>query len=211
VALESLRADPAAMPTNRSSRFRLAIWTAGFLVIAGAVGTGVAYALGCFDSDPRLAEVRQLQSKLVDHASKPGQDNKEKLAVLGDLFKKVGSLPPDLRKAAGEGFRQVIIQHVNDVLAMPPDMQTAQLDKDIDFMRAVEQEIAKRRADAQASQNPSGTGPSGNGSAADRAARRNQMLSSVPADTRAQWTTYMQLMQARASQRGVSLSGFGSH
>jgi hypothetical protein len=192
------------MRANRSFRLRIAILGTALLAAIAVVGVGVAYALGCFDTDTRLVEVRQLQAKLIDHAPKSGQDNKEKLAVLGDLFKKVSSLPPDLRKAAGDGFRQVIIQHVNDVLAMPPDMQTAQLDKDIDFMRAVEQEIAQRRADSQTGQNPSGTG-----SAADRAARHNQMLSSVPADTRAQWTTYMQLMQARASQRGVSLSGFG--
>ncbi|HEV2972273.1 MAG TPA: hypothetical protein VGY55_20025 [Pirellulales bacterium] len=204
-----MSAQSATLTANRTTRRRLAIWTAGSLVALGAVGAGVAYALGCFDANPRLAEVRQLQAKLADHTPQSGQDNKEKLAVLGDLFKKVSNLPPDLRKAAGAGFQQVIIQHVTDVLAMPPDMQTAQLDKDIDFALAIQQEIAKRRADAQAGQNTSGAGPTGNGSAADRAARRNQMLSSVPADVRAQWTTYTQLMQARASQRGVSLPGFG--
>jgi hypothetical protein len=199
------------MRANRLFKLRIAIWCIALLTVIGVVGVGVAYAMGCFDPDTRLSEVRQLQAKLVDHAPVSGQDNKEKIAVLGDLFKKVSRLPPDLRKAAGEGFRQVIMQHVSDVLAMPPDQQTAQLDKDIDFAVSVEQEIAKRRADAQAGQNPGGAGPGGNGSPADRAARRNQMLSSVPAEVRAQWTTYMQLMQARASQRGVSLSGFGPH
>jgi hypothetical protein len=199
------------MLASRSNRFRIAIRCAGLMLAIGISGVGVAYALGCFDADPRLSEVRDLQSKLIDRAAQPGSDVKERVAVLGDLFKKVSSLPPDLRKAAGAGFQEAMVQHVHDVLAMPADEQAAQLDKDIDFAVAIQQEIAKHRAEMQASQNSGGAPSGGNRptSAADRAARRNQMLSSVPASVRAQWTTYMQLMQVRATERGVTLSGLG--
>lgn len=52
---------------------------------------------------------------------------------------------------------------------------------------------------------PPGMGPGPMGSDAQRAAFRNQMLSSIPADTRASFQTYVQLFQARAVQRGINL------
>ena len=52
---------------------------------------------------------------------------------------------------------------------------------------------------------PPGFGGGPMGTDAQRAAFHNQLLSSIPADTRASFHTYVQLFQARAFQRGVNL------
>src|SRR5947199_387651 len=44
-----------------------------------------------------------------------------------------------------------------------------------------------------------------------RNAFRNQMLSSIPADSRAQFQNYRQFMQARAIQRGINSPWGGPH
>ena len=200
-------------------------------------GVGIAYALGYFDAanDPRIVEIHQLQKKITIAAAKPGKaDNRQRFAVIGDLFKKSIALPPSLRKLARAGFQSMAFNRMKQVLAMPHDQQVAALDSDIDLLLMIQKEIEKRRDEARqakkdaantanngqanstAGQTSGAGGTAGNGSrypraatAADRAARHNRMLSSIPAEDRAAWSTYRQMLQARAAQRNIPLPFMG--
>jgi hypothetical protein len=108
---------------------------------------------------------------------------------------------------------------IKKVLAMAPADLIKALDKDIDDMMKREKErqaqAAKNGGNAQNGQgNGRGGGPGGGQN--QSTARRDQMLSSRPAESRADRTisremrqAYNEMLQGRASQRGITLSSGG--
>lgn len=125
------------------------------------------------------------------------------------------------------------LKQMKDILAMPEKDRLAALDKEIDAtaerMKKRQEEMAKNEAanqgkDQAANGKPGdgaatggqtgqagGRGPGGWGQMTDAQARqmRNTRLSSTPADSRATFSTFRQLMQARALQKGTSLPQWG--
>jgi len=104
---------------------------------------------------------------------------------------------------------------IKKILAMKPADQLKELDKDIDDM-------LKRQAQngQNGAQNGGGNGGRGGGFGGrdpnQSTARRDRMLSSIPAESRANRTigrelhqAYNEMLQVRATQRGVTIGGGG--
>jgi hypothetical protein len=130
-----------------------------------------------------------------------------------DVGEKIRSLPEDLRRPLGEQMQKMMTQHINRVMAMAPAEQAAAMDKDIELIQMMSQEVEKRRAEKAAQQ---GDKTGGRGDPNQSNAGRNRMLSSIPADQRANWSNNRQLFQAyqvmlqnRAAQRGIAFPAIG--
>jgi hypothetical protein len=196
------------MKASRSSKKRLLAWSAAILCGLALLIVGTAYACGYFDPDPRLDEIHALQAKLMEGGLKPEKLlDRKNWDLIGQIQKKVESLPPDLRKQVQtEGrsqFEAIIDDHIKQVLAMSPADRQAQLDKDLALM----QMMSLFRP--QGATNAAAPRPQNQLSDSDRTKMRNRYLSSVPAASRAARLTYFQLLQARATSRGIALPNMG--
>jgi hypothetical protein len=176
-----------------------------------------AWFTGLIGPDPRLSEIRDLQAKLAD-PSLPEQDRR---AAFGEMRKKMGELPEDLRQKMRQGGGPpgmgpgMGLKHMKDVLAMSDADRNAALDKeikaDLDGMKRFE-DMAKQAQSAGGGATPNGPGggprgPGGPGGAPNQ--WRNRWLSQTPADQRATMGVYRQLKQARATQTGTPLPQWG--
>jgi hypothetical protein len=166
------------------------------------VGLGVAWAAGLFSSDPRIAEIEDLQAKMAD----PSLSEKDRRAVMGEMFQKMGALPEDMRvKVFQSGpptaMMEGQVKHIGEVLAMPPDKQIAELDREID--RAVNMSKGQGGPPRAGGQGPGGPDPGGPGQSPN--AGLNRIRSSIPVDARAQFNIWRQLVKARAIQRGITM------
>jgi len=164
------------------------------------VGLGVAWAAGWFSSDPRIVEIKDLQAKMAD----PSLSDKDRRAVMGEVFQKMRALPEDARAKLFEpgppkAMMKGLVKHISEVLAMPPDKQVAELDKEID--RAVKMSNGQGGPPRAGGQGPGGQGGPGQSPNAGL----NRLRSSIPADARAQFNIWRQLMQVRANQRGITM------
>jgi hypothetical protein len=168
------------------------------------IGVGVAWAFGYFDSDPRLAELRKLGEKMMD----PKLADKDRFALMGEAMKKMQELPPDMQKKVreerGQQMGNMMSQHIKDALALPPDKLMAEIDKDLDRMQEMRKYFQPQNK-ASGPGGPGGRPPGGGPGGPGGQNGRNSFLSRVPADARAQWTIWGQLVQSRASQRGISM------
>jgi hypothetical protein len=197
------------MSASRSKSLRILAWTfAGIAVF----GVGVAYALGCFDPNPKIAVQQELTTKLT--AVGEESDNRQRLSLMKDVGEKIRSLPEELRRPLGEQMQKMMTQHINRVMAMAPAEQAAAMDKDIELIQMMSKEVEKRRAEKAAQQGDKSGG--GRGDPNQSNAGRNRMLSSIPADQRANWSNNRQLFQAyqvmlqnRATQRGIAFPAIG--
>lgn len=200
------------MSESRSKSLRVLAWTFAGIVVVGAFGVGVAYALGCFDPNPKIAVQQELTTKLTAVGEK--LDNRQRLSVMKDVGEKIRSLPEELRRPLGEQMQKMMTQHINSVMAMAPAEQAAAMDKDIELIQMMSKEVEKRRAEKAAQQGDKSGG--GRGDPNQSNAGRNRMLSSMPADQRANWSNNRQLFQAyqvmlqnRATQRGIAFPAIG--
>jgi hypothetical protein len=205
----------------RDGRFKTVRFAARPVVgifFLGAFGVGVAYAFGYFDSDRKADPVkRELTSNPPNQAAtRETADNRQRLSRVEDTGDKIRLLPEELRRPFGGQMQKMVLQHITSVMAMPPSEQAAAMDKDIELMQAMSKEFAKRRAEREAAQKDDKTAAAGSVDSSHPNAGRNRILSSVPADQRANWSNNRQLFQAyqamlqnRATQRGISLPTFG--
>ncbi|HEV3415746.1 MAG TPA: hypothetical protein VG056_03000 [Pirellulales bacterium] len=175
------------------------------------MGVGVAWAFGYFDSDPRLAEMRELRDKMFD----PKTPEKDRFAMMGEAMKKMQALPPDLQEKLMRERppRMMSMGGPRVDLTLPPDKLMAEVDKSLDQMQE-RQKMFEQMRKAAAANGPGGPPPGGPpgggpGGPAGRQNWRNTFLSSVPADSRAQMTIWRELMQTRAAQRGITMPGWG--
>ena len=138
-----------------------------------------------------------------------------------DIGEKIRSLPKDLQRPLMEQGKKMVEQHMKDIINMPPEEQTAAIDKDLDLIQMMMKEGEKRRAEHDAA-NPSGKTDGTSADAKPAAGspgsndaggpprgpmNHNQMLSSTTGETRAQWHHYMELLHTRAVERGMSFPG----
>jgi hypothetical protein len=191
------------MPKQRSKK-RWAILAAIMLLL----GAGIAYAMGFIGPHKSMAALRE---KLKD----PTLSEDDRRAVWQQMRQQRGAGDAGSRRDFG-GRRGGGDDRVKKFFAMAPADQLKELDKDID-------EMAKRAAkDGQNGNNPTangnggGNGRGGGGGGGrdpnQANAGRNRMLSSIPADSRANRTigremrqAYNEMLQGRAGQRGISL------
>jgi hypothetical protein len=195
----SARPHVSRMPKQRSKK-RWAILAAIMLLL----GAGIAYAMGFLGPHKSLADLRE---KLKD----PNISEDDRRAVWQQMRQQRGSGDLASRRDFG-GRRGGGDDRVKKFFAMSPADQLKELDKDID-------EMMKRAAkDGQNGNTPNGNGGgNGRGGGGGRDpnqanAGRNRMLSSIPADSRANRTigremrqAYNEMLQGRANQRGVSV------
>jgi hypothetical protein len=186
---------------NRMTRGRWAALISVLLI----VGLGAAWLMGLFGFESRLAELSDQRARIAD---KSLSDN-DRRAIFDEMRKKWQALPEDVRQKAMQNAGPRMMMNrgpkVSEVLAMPVDKRNAALDKQIDDMLKRQAEMAKN-GQGQAGGPPAGFQPPNQGQMNQW---RNRMLSSIPADSRASFGIYRQLMQARAEQRGITLPGPG--
>jgi hypothetical protein len=170
-------------------------------------GAGLVWVIGHFWKDTRMADVIELREKLLD----PSLSAEDRQSIQDQVHRRMQSLMPELQKQAADGgmvFLKLMIGHMSQVLALPDDKRMAAVDRDLDTMSKM---FGGGKDGGDRSGQAKGTsGWAGRQSTdAQRSAFRNQMLSSIPADSRAQFQIYTQLMQARAIQRGINMPGGG--
>ena len=195
----------AAQKSQRATGKRTAKrgWINGAIAAVAIVGLGI-WIVAHFGRDTRMSELADLRAKLLDPSLSP-QDRQDTQDEIRGIQQ---SLAPEIQKKAAGGaaaFTQLMSAHVKQVLALPEDQRMAAVDHDIDMMRSMGTMFGGRGPQQPNGQNAGGRagGWGGRGSNAQRNAFRNLMLSSIPAETRAQFQIYMQLVQVRTIQRGM--------
>ena len=166
----------------------------------------------------RNAKVREMLAKQQDVFSQ-GRPDQEKL---DEFREEVKQLTPEQQRQVREGMRRNMERRMDkriaDFFALPPDQQTAYLDKQIQ-----EEEKRRKEREARDAQNQnangsnSGTGGQGanaggqggqrgprNQSADAQALRRNQRLDNSTPEQRAQRNAYFAAVQQRRIQQGLS-------
>ncbi len=215
----------SSVPINKKRGIAIA---ATFIVMLA----GFAWYMNWIGPDRRLSAIRHLQAKLGDESLSA----EERKAAGEELGKRMQELPDDLRFKAmqppggrggfgpGGGSQRML-----KLLAMSEKDRTAELDKQLDQMvegmkrfqqaqdavKNAAQQPGSGQQQGQAAK-PNGQGGSGGPPGgfqrptdAQMSQFRNRMLSSVPADARAAFGTFHQLLQARAEQRGIPLPQWG--
>lgn len=175
-------------------------------LIAVLMITCVAAAWFLFGPEPPLAEVRDLRAKLGDKSLSEND--------LRATFDELRRLPEGVRRKLSEDRRGQggpMGVSPSKLLAMPEDKRNAELDKILDRMVEFQKQAAANGQGGPGGGGPGGGGPRGQGGPGGPGGQQNQwrnrMLSSMPAENRATWGVMRQLMQARAEQRGISMSG----
>ena len=178
---------------------RWALIAVAVLLVAG----GAVWASGYFDRDPRLAEISDMWAKMKD------VPDKDRFAKMGEIFKKMSVLPPELQqKLRDEAMKrgpQIKMggPDIGKMLALPVDKRNAEIDKQLDQMLAMQKQMEQMQKNGQ--QGSGGPFMFGGGGGGQPNGFRNRMLSSIPASSKAAWTQWNQLVQARAAQRGITM------
>ncbi|MCG8448456.1 MAG: hypothetical protein MI725_02605 [Pirellulales bacterium] len=172
------------------------------LILALLVGTG--WAVGLFaDSqpDPEVLEAIKMREEAMKKLdSKNPQSWREQYQ---DLREKVQSFSDEQKRSFRESGRKFFMQKVDDILAMPPEQQRAELDKWIDFMESARK---TRQAGGGRQFGPPGGRPGGSRpelSQAERDQRRKQRLDRSTPEMRAKMDQVIDLVNERREERGL--------
>jgi hypothetical protein len=221
-ALSTLKAGgpaiPKSMPAARPAFARTKSWknnkTGRRIAIALAI---LLLAIGAwaifFRHGDRIAAIESLQAKMDDKnlswddrraLSRQVRDQERKLSP--DERDKLRAFQEDRR---GSGFEQ----RLKSFFAKSPEDQAKELDKRLNDMMKNGQ-LANGGGRGFGGGGPGGGGRGGGGGAGNSNAGRNRRLSSTPADSKAERTigrqlgqVYNNMLQQRASQRGISMPG----
>lgn len=215
--------DPASRAFSRSGFIRLfrGAYTASITMTAFAIGLGCA--LGWFDAGPA-------RNLVGEKSQVPGPNGS--LSHTADGSARVASSDsPDRpeRSLSAVSLRTVprptpalIAEHIRTVMALPSPEREAAMDKDIELMQHIAEQLRKQRAEAKTSGDDTKQAGGGPGTSNPLAgmtsahAGRNRMLSSMSAGQRASannnrqlFQAYQALLQGRAAERGIKLPTFG--
>ena len=177
-----------------------------------------AWAFGMFSPDPRVTAIKELRSKLESpEAKKMSRDERRK--IHSEMRKQFEAMPEDQRRALmqeGRGQWQARMQkHMDEFFALPPDKQTAAIDKQIDEMEA----RRKRREQGRSGNQTAGKdnqrgrgwggrrGSGGPQSENARNERRKRMMANTTPEQRAKFQAYRKLVENRRKQRGLPDGG----
>jgi hypothetical protein len=197
------------------------VYNAAITLTAFAIGLGCA--LGWFDAGPDGDSVRSKSQSWGPNGSRSAADG-----ASGQFLSADHPVRPrqSVSMASWRGDSRpsptVIAEHIRAVMALPPPEREAAMDKDIELMQQIAEQLKKQREEAKASAGDSKQAEDGRESAIAAAgstsihAGRNRMLSSIPAEQRAcannnrqLFQAYQALLQGRAAERGITLPTFG--
>lgn len=210
------------------------LWVAALLGVA-ALALMAAWLLGwiSFTTDPRVAEIQQLQDDARKQFAEAGgprtlAEATAAVTAMNTIRAKVEALPPHLRPQVEQQgrsvFRNAMRARIDAYFQAPVAQRQAELDRQIDqeeMMRkafeagqAVAGMIGGGQSGGQGGQQQSsqggqqGGGPPRGGSEEDRNRWRKTMIDSTTPEQRARYVEYRRAMEERREQRGLS-SGWG--
>jgi hypothetical protein len=197
-----VRVPPAAKRSQpRMTKKQWAVVGVAILI----VGAGAVWASGILrNPDARLAEIKEMWAKVKDVPENERWEKRREIARMQS------ELPPaEQRKLAEESMAR----RLNALLSLPPDKRTAEIDKQLDGIVAMQKMFAgtQNAGGAGGGQGGAQQGPqmAGGGGGGQPNAFRNSMLSRIPASSKAAWTQWGQLVQVRAQQRGITMPNWG--
>ena len=197
------------------------------LAVLLIVGLLVAWLGGWFrtPTDPRVAEIRQLQEEArATYAANGGPSTLVEataaVAAMNAIREKVDALPEPLRRqverSGGSMMRDMVRGQIDAYFAAPPDKRRAELDRQIDREEIMRKAFEAGSALASAA-GAGGTSQGGGGAAAggpprgnsqeDRNRWRKNIIDRTSPDDRARYTEYRRAMEQRREERGLPSGG----
>ena len=150
---------------------------------------GIAWALFPGGEDSQVAEAKQMRDEIFQEIDTTNHG--ELRAQFESLREKTRDFTQNQRRAFGRSMRQFMMNKVDNLLALPPEQQTQELDKWIDRM----EEMRKNRE-------PRGD-RGANMTQAERDQRRKQRLDRSTPQMRAKMDRMKDLINQRREQRGL--------
>ncbi len=184
-AVRSSRAAQA--PSRSDSKPAWGLWLAVLAGIA-VLAVLVAWLLGwmSFGTDPRVAEIQQMQEEARTQFAEGGgprtvADATAAVTAMNTIRAKVEALPPHLRpqveRQGGSVFRTAMRARIDSYFTAPPEKRKAELDRQIDQEEMMRKAFEAGRAVAgmfgggqPAGQSGAGQGAAGQGGAGQSAA-----------------------------------------
>lgn len=154
---------------------------------------GVGWALFAGE-DAELAEAKQMRDDMLNNMHK--MSDEERRATRDAFRQRANTLSEDQRRELGRGFRQFMMQRVDQLLAMPREEQVQELDKWIDRME-------ERRQNREANGGEGRGGRGGNMTPEQRDQRRKQGLDRTSPEMRGKMDTMKDLINERREERGL--------
>ncbi len=191
------------------------------LGLLAAISAGLAWALLLPRTDPQLAKVAELQTKVFDRQSNlPPEERREAFA---ELRREAEKLTPaqqaKLMRDNPPPFVRQMEKQMRDFFDLPADKRAAALDRAIDEMEKRRREMEKRFAEnggrpggpgggfgGGPGGGPGRGGPPGGLAGMDPQRRQDmakRMLDGSTPESRAMRSEYMRQMQDRRQQRGL--------
>ena len=163
---------------------------AGFILVLLA---GVGWALFSGE-DAELTEMKQMRDNMVNNMETMSQE--ERRATRDAFRERARNLSEDQRRELGRGFRELMMQRVDRMLAMDPNERNQELDRIINRM---EERRQNREAGGEGRRGDRGA----NMSQAERDQRHKQRLDRTSPQMRAKMDQVKDLINERRQQRGL--------
>jgi hypothetical protein len=233
----AVRSSRAARSSARADeKPSIGFWLAllGGIALLALLG---AWLLGwiSFGTDPRVAEIRQLQEEARKQFAESGgprtvAEATAAVTAMNTIRAKVEALPehlrPQVERQGSAVFRNAMRARIDAYFTTPPDQRKAELDRQIDQEEMMRKAFEAGRTVAgmfgggqQAGQGAAGQGgqagggrpgggPPQGGSEEDRNRWRKSMIDSTTPEQRSRYVEYRRAMEERREQRGLP-SGWG--
>jgi hypothetical protein len=231
-SIRASRLPPAASDESSSAMGK---WIAAIAILA-LLGFLVAWLGGWirFTTDPRVAEIQQLQEDarqkfVVTGGPQTLAEATEAVTAMATIRQKTEALPASLRpqveRSGGSMFRTAMRQRIDAYFALPPAKRQAELDRQIkqeEMMRNAFETASKvagffgggppgggdrgGQAGGQ-SGGPPGGGPPTGGSQEGVNKWRKQIIDSTTPEQRARYVEYRRAMDQRRKELGMPSGG----
>ena len=210
---------PPEATERPARRYRFLWWIGGSIVVLGLVGVGVAWALGAFDRDPRLAEIDDIQKKLAD----PSVGDLMKLPVMLQLRSVMNKLSESDRRAVQarlmEFGKREMQKRFDDFFALSPADREAALKAQVLRQQQMEAMMSlvgagkgggSQGGNSNAGGPPGGPGRKGGATDSQRMSGMQRMIENSPPQLRAAFGVYHQLLaQTGPSDGRLAEDGLG--
>jgi hypothetical protein len=231
-SIRASRLPPAASDESSSAMGK---WIAAIAILA-LLGFLVAWLGGWirFTTDPRVAEIQQLQEDarqkfVVTGGPQTLAEATDAVTMMATIRQKTEALPASLRpqveRSGGSMFRMAMRQRIDAYFALPPAKRQAELDRQIkqeEMMRSAFETASKvagffgggppgggDRGGQGGGQGggPPGGGPPTGGSQEGVNKWRKQIIDSTTPEQRARYVEYRRAMDQRRKELGMPSGG----